>query len=349
MKKLLLARAAKLVVCLAMVPGIAVATPAPIATAQQGYADRVAWENWFNGLDAGRYHDGAAFWAEHRSDRPQPSCEWTRGGDDSFYRGCLMARLRLAPMDRLRLSSPQYRQGWNTYPDAPPVVQAAPSAVPAAALAPVAPPPAPAGGPVSADLLASMQASPVSKSDEQAVEPPAPALPEVTVNAPAPTKAGNSEAESFLRQMTPVGQNGAWRILAYQSALGRSCFMATQTVDHRVTLLIGVPSTKFGDAKPAAIIYTEQPSPERQMLVSVTDNGSGETLLMKSVHQEDGVLFTDLDFSDTTRLWDIGMAKMMDLDGGKQLVNVHAGSVSFDLDIHGAMEAWQNTQSCAKE
>jgi hypothetical protein len=214
MKKLLLASAIKFVVGLAMVSGIAHAAPSSSATAQQGYADRMAWENWFNGLSGGTYRNGAEFWAEHRSDRPQPSCDMVMGGDGSFYQGCAAAHLRLAPMDRRRLSSVQYREGWNGYPEAPveaditaPAPIAASTPAPAidpfadvrklkvidagkgnpVAVAPaptphVEPVPAPAGGPVSARLLASPDPAPMSQTDAGPVSKP-------IADAPAPTPA----------------------------------------------------------------------------------------------------------------------------------------------------------------
>jgi hypothetical protein len=77
----------------------------------QGRTDRIAWEDWFNALPAGPYQEGAFWWSEHRSDRPQATCP-NLGTD--WHNGCLAAQGRLTPTDRRRLSDNEYRAGWNS-------------------------------------------------------------------------------------------------------------------------------------------------------------------------------------------------------------------------------------------
>lgn len=93
--------------------------PAPIAaqdpvTFRQGFADRQSWEQWFASI-SGPYLDGAAFWAQHRSDHKIPSCYGDAGMDPgSFTAGCLAAQQRLSATDVRRQSDPDYRRGWNS-------------------------------------------------------------------------------------------------------------------------------------------------------------------------------------------------------------------------------------------
>lgn len=57
--------------------------------------------------------DGAAFWADHRSDPNPPSCT----GSDSnpaFALGCLQAAQRLGRSDDRRRAEPSYTAGWNS-------------------------------------------------------------------------------------------------------------------------------------------------------------------------------------------------------------------------------------------
>jgi hypothetical protein len=93
---------------------------------QRGLDDRTLWEQWFE-AQTSRSRDGAEYWAAHRSDKPQPQCDWFVGGDDSFRQGCLAAKERLDLSDRLRKTSPAYRQGWNSYGDQPPAAELTPS------------------------------------------------------------------------------------------------------------------------------------------------------------------------------------------------------------------------------
>lgn len=94
------------------------ATPpvAPLPTGQvtmydKGLADRIAWENWFKGLQ-GDFKTGAFFWSGQRS-LPHPgSCNQM---NTEFYSGCTAAKERLAATDALRVSEPDYKRGWNAY------------------------------------------------------------------------------------------------------------------------------------------------------------------------------------------------------------------------------------------
>jgi hypothetical protein len=97
---------------------------------QQGYADREAWEQWFN-AQVGEYQAGAKFWSGERSLANPTPCA-TLGGDASM--GCFAAKARLDVSDQRRRLSPAYKQGWNSY-TAPQVATAAPR-TPAPAAAP---------------------------------------------------------------------------------------------------------------------------------------------------------------------------------------------------------------------
>ncbi|MGA0599192.1 superinfection immunity protein [Caulobacter sp. KR2-114] len=123
-------------------------TPEPVAPSgpaefQRGQADRARYEAWFHGL-AGETLAGASYWEANRSVSghspcdasgvPSTGAEWTRG--------CFAARDQLADPDRRRLSSPEYRYGWNhptanvdtsRAPPAPPGGEATTPAVPDAA------------------------------------------------------------------------------------------------------------------------------------------------------------------------------------------------------------------------
>ncbi len=96
--------------------------PAPVAPAvtptststmyQKGLADRADWENWLTPL-TGPYRTGAEFWATVRND-PKPST--CKSDSPIFTAGCEAAKARLASVDVLRKSVPEYKAGWNTYP-----------------------------------------------------------------------------------------------------------------------------------------------------------------------------------------------------------------------------------------
>lgn len=76
----------------------------------QGRQARVDFEQWVNALVEGPYKDGVQFWAAHRSDRPQPSCN----GPTEFRTGCIAARDRLTPSDARRVSEKDFWFGWNS-------------------------------------------------------------------------------------------------------------------------------------------------------------------------------------------------------------------------------------------
>ena len=93
-------------------------TIAPTPTAspmfQRGLADRTAWENWLLKLD-GDKRAGAEYWASQRSIL-HPGA-WI--GTAAFVAGCNQAKPRLAPCDILRKSEPDYKLGWNSFPENP--------------------------------------------------------------------------------------------------------------------------------------------------------------------------------------------------------------------------------------
>jgi hypothetical protein len=92
----------------------ALALSLPSIAFQQGLADRQGWEQWF-GSTAGDFHDGAAFWAEHRGDHKPASCSTSSDKvSDEWTAGCIAAKQRLAPPDARRKTEPDYRRGWNS-------------------------------------------------------------------------------------------------------------------------------------------------------------------------------------------------------------------------------------------
>jgi hypothetical protein len=102
-------------------PTFAVTPPTtidPISTAspmfQKGLADRTAWENWLLKLD-GDKRAGAEYWASQRSIPHPGACI----GTPAFMAGCNQAKPRLAPCDVLRKSEPDYKLGWNSFPENP--------------------------------------------------------------------------------------------------------------------------------------------------------------------------------------------------------------------------------------
>jgi hypothetical protein len=125
---------------------IVISTAAPAADAQpvasktqfqDGFADRVAFEAWFNSLPLGEYRAGAEYWASVRSTAHPTPCS-VLGGEAT--KGCLAARERLNPSDARRVTEPMYRAGWSSFsipvaqPQSLPAAPAA-SAPPAAAAA----------------------------------------------------------------------------------------------------------------------------------------------------------------------------------------------------------------------
>jgi len=89
-------------------------TPPASPMFQRGLADRTAWENWLLKLD-GDKRAGAEYWASQRSiSHPGPCI-----GTPAFVAGCNQAKPRLAPCDILRKSEPDYKLGWNSFPENP--------------------------------------------------------------------------------------------------------------------------------------------------------------------------------------------------------------------------------------
>ena len=89
---------------------------------QDGASDRQAWEGWFNSL-TGDTRAGAEYWAGQRSQRNPGPCERADAlRSDDAITGCVTARQRLSVPDIRRKAEPDYRQGWNSAPDASTVV-----------------------------------------------------------------------------------------------------------------------------------------------------------------------------------------------------------------------------------
>lgn len=87
----------------------------------QGQADRQRYEAWFASL-SGDYLAGASYWTANRSRRPPPACSGTGVPfqvDATWSQGCLAAQRELGAADVMRLSSPDYRRGWNSIPEVP--------------------------------------------------------------------------------------------------------------------------------------------------------------------------------------------------------------------------------------
>jgi hypothetical protein len=89
-------------------------TPTASSMFQRGLADRTAWENWLLKLD-GDKRAGAEDWASQRSISHPGACI----GTPAFVAGCNQAKPRLAPCDILRKSEPDYKLGWNSFPETP--------------------------------------------------------------------------------------------------------------------------------------------------------------------------------------------------------------------------------------
>ena len=87
---------------------------APASTAfDQGRADRVQYEAWFNGLQ-GDARAGAESWVGRRSLRAPGSCAPPPGQPAQWSVGCTAAREKLSPLDSRRKADPDYRHGWNS-------------------------------------------------------------------------------------------------------------------------------------------------------------------------------------------------------------------------------------------
>lgn len=85
----------------------------PSVAFDQGRADRVAYEAWFNGVQ-GEARAGAESWAGRRSLRTPGNCEPPAGQSSQWSAGCTTARQKLAAFDARRKTEPDYRRGWNS-------------------------------------------------------------------------------------------------------------------------------------------------------------------------------------------------------------------------------------------
>jgi len=93
-----------------------VAVQQPTApTVPSGFAEgrqaRIDYEQWFNSLPDDAFKQGVEFWAEHRSDKPQPGCT---GGPPLWQAGCVAAKARLTPSDIRRTTENDFKSGWNS-------------------------------------------------------------------------------------------------------------------------------------------------------------------------------------------------------------------------------------------
>jgi hypothetical protein len=78
---------------------------------EKGLRDRTTWEQWVSSL-TGNYRGGAEYWAGQRSLLNHGSC---KSSDTVFQAGCEAATERLASVDVLRKSEPDYKLGWNAF------------------------------------------------------------------------------------------------------------------------------------------------------------------------------------------------------------------------------------------
>jgi hypothetical protein len=139
---------------------------------------------------------------------------------------------------------------------------------------------------------------------------------------------------ALANDMVTAGRNGAWTI-----GMGeQNCGMATFANDYVLGILInhGLTQVIVGSKK--------DPLPLKGHAV-VTDKQSGDILMIKTLKSDtDGLPAADLSMTDLIRLWGVTVMDM----GTPHMVNVMVGDVSFDVDIHGAQEAYQNIKSCAE-
>lgn len=98
-------------------PGTSLSSATPATrdiSFDKGLEDRKLWDQWFNNL-RDSCKDGAAFWASQRSKRNRSSCATAKGSADRYFKRCCMeARGKLDPIDKLRKSDKNYRNGWNS-------------------------------------------------------------------------------------------------------------------------------------------------------------------------------------------------------------------------------------------
>jgi hypothetical protein len=96
------------------------ATSAPASSTsrafEDGRRDRLAFEQWINGLPPDE-REGALWWAEMRSNKPQPLCTSVPNPVNDYQPGrvygCGAAQNRLYLMDARRKTEPDYKAGWN--------------------------------------------------------------------------------------------------------------------------------------------------------------------------------------------------------------------------------------------
>jgi|GEM_PF-4880949 len=81
----------------------------------RGLSDRQRWEAWVATL-SGSCRNGVDFWASHRSLKTPGSCKDAQGAQDADYRKCCKAAKEfLTPIDLLRKTDQDYRQGFKSY------------------------------------------------------------------------------------------------------------------------------------------------------------------------------------------------------------------------------------------
>jgi hypothetical protein len=151
----------------------------------------------------------------------------------------------------------------------------------------------------------------------------------------AGTAALSISTAALADDVTTVGRNGAWTI----GAGDQVCAMATVTEDYALII------TTIRDTPYVMIMSKTGPSSPLKGRAVVTDKQSGDVLMIKSLKSDiHGEPATVLSMTDLIRLWG---ATVVDMDT-RHMVNVKVGDMSFNVDIRGAQEAYQNIKSCAE-
>jgi hypothetical protein len=134
-----------------------------------------------------------------------------------------------------------------------------------------------------------------------------------------------------------IGRNGAWEI----GAEGKFCSMRTMGDGGTIGLAI---MKLARDDHTVALIYSKTGGFPQRATGSITDTGTGELLFIKTFERlgDDG-MGAVLSMTDLIKLW----GDMLMDSNTARMVTVKAGNVSFQIDIHGAVEAYQNLSSCA--
>lgn len=143
-----------------------------------------------------------------------------------------------------------------------------------------------------------------------------------------------------------IGHDGNWTIGIWHQGF---CSMTATSTDGTRSIAIAFYNPGDHDNMVSASLIDSHIGPQTpdKLLVTITDQ-NGQLIANKQFVKNagDGSVGTVLSTSDMITLFGLGLGGAF---SDRQIVHIDAGEpgLAFDVDITGAMQAYQNTRACA--